>query len=379
MWTASPEMGIALTRSHAMSARAAVTLGGDLLADIEPDSWEITTSLRDGQIESELSMVITDPTGDMLTEQPESPLQAYGQRVALTVTVESGDWSEAVPMGQWRISTSDPSGGPWRLYPSGRWVRPAERITTRANDLLDLLAEYDFLSLSTPPAGATTAAELARLVDGTLPIQMDVASQTVPSTPWEQSRIDAVLQLMRDADAVAWVDRAGTLRPLPAAGSGAGVTIQPADQTGYVAETAAGLVSWRPTASREGVYNGVGMTGQRADGATIYGQAIEASGPTAWSAARFGRVTYRAHSPLLTTQARVDAGAATRLRSLTRARSQTLEVQILPDPRIDPLDTVRIVVPDTGRVIEGLIVGTRIGSHGPMALEVSVPFGAAIY
>lgn len=129
MWEVSNSWREALAGSREMTARAVITRDGDeLTADggIEPTSWRIVSSLSGAQVQSKLDLVITDPDGDMLTEDPLSPLQVYGQRVSLDVTVAVGEWSESLPMGIWRLNSSQPSGGPWRYY-AGTWVRPAQR------------------------------------------------------------------------------------------------------------------------------------------------------------------------------------------------------------------------------------------------------------
>lgn len=380
MWAVSSQWGEALASSHTLTAEAAITLEGAALVDtLLPDSWQVSKSLRGDQTESRLDMVVTDPDGSMLSDDPSSPLQAYGQMVAMQVTARSGDWAETIPMGRWRIKESTPTGGRWALYPNGRWRRGAQTVSVSCTDLIGDLAAFDFLGKSAPPAGATTLTELQRLVDGAMPVALDLPSRLVASAPWSGSRIDAILQVVADTGGVADIDRTGVLRPIPQTGTGQTVTVQPADVTGYVDGTATGLISWSPKASRDGIANGVVLTGQRPDGVTLYGRALESEGPTAWSAARFGRVTHTEHSALLITQAAVDAAAKSRLAALSRARAQTLEVQLMPNPAIDVLDTCRIMLPDADRALSGLITSVTIGSHGPMTLQVSIPHGQAIY
>lgn len=380
MWAVSEQWGEALAGSHTMTAHAAITLGGEPLAeDLTPDSWQVETTLRGGQIESRLSMVVTDPDGGMLTEASDSPLQAYGQQVSLSVTLESGRWAEAVPMGRWRINESTPSGGQWHLYPSGAWRRGSQQVTTDAEDLLVLLAEYGFLGQSTPPAYSTIGSEVLRLVEGAMPVSLE-ALHSIPSAAWESGRLDAIVELLTSIDMVAVVDRTGTLRPVAATGTGDAVRIQAADEYGYVDGIATGLVGWTPKASRQGIYNGVAMTGTHPDGSTLYGRWLEPAGtPTAWDAARFGRVLYTAHSPLLTDGPSVGAAAVTRLATLQRTRAQVLDVQIMPNPAIDVLDLAEILLPGADRTISGLITSSVIGSRGPQRLQVSVPFGERIY
>ena len=378
MWEVSDSWREALAGSREMTALAVITRDGDeLTADggIEPTSWRIVSSLSGSQVQSKLDLVITDPDGDMLTEDPLSPLQVYGQRVSLDVTVAVGEWSESLPMGIWRLNSSQPSGGPWRYY-AGTWVRPAQTVSVSAEDLLVLVSEYGFLGLSTPASGATSETEVRRLLDGTLTYDMGgLASKDVARAPWSGSRLDAILSVIGDLDAVAVVGRDGVLTLVPAKGTGKTVSITAATEPGW----GLGLIDWPPQATREGVVNGVAATGTSLDGATLYGRALESSGPTAWSSSGFGRVTTDASNASWTTQAKTTAGAASTLTKLTRERAQTLTVTTLPDPSIDVLDTAAITLPESGRVISGLITEVQIGSTGPMQLTVSVPYGEAIY
>lgn len=378
MWETSPEWREALAGSREMTALVAVTRDGDELTPdggIEPSSWRIMSTLSGSQIRTTLEMVVTDPDGGMLTEDPLSPLQVYGQRASLNVTVRSGDWVESLPMGVFRLNESTPSGGPWRYY-AGEWARPSQTITTSGEDLLALVADYNLLGVSTPPSGATSEDEIVRLLDGTVAYsQAGFTSGAVARVPWSGSRLDAVLSIVAGMGAVATIGRDAVLGLIPATGTGDVVAITAATEPGW----GLGLIDWAPRATRDGVINGVAATGQSPDGATLYGRALEGDGPTQWAAGGFGRVTSAEHNPLWTTQAQAQAGAASTLARLKRERAQTLTVTTLPDPSIDVLDTAAITLPESGRTISGLITEVQLGSSGPMTLVVSVPFGEAIY
>lgn len=373
MWPVSDQYREALGWSHAQTVAAAITLDGVELATVTPDSWSLTRTLRGSQIEAELAMQVTDPDGSM-TSTPGAALRPYGQRVALMCTVSAGGWAESIPLGVWRFSSCAPSGGVWRLYPNGRWARPASAVDTSAGDLLDLIAEYDWLGLSVPPAGADSATELVRVVDGTLPVRVDTTPVDVAQVPWEGSRIDAVTALATGMDAVVVVDRTGILTTVPATGTGDVLEVTTANELG----AGLGLVDWDPTATRDGIANGVAATGTDSNGSTIYGRALESEGVAAWSAGGFGRVTHGYSSSLLTTQSQVDAAARTRLASLQAQRAQVVTVTTLPDPSVDVLDTLRLRLPGAERTVDGLITGIRLDDSGPMVLTVSIPWGVRL-
>lgn len=391
MWDAGEDWGDLLRGSHRTYATITVTLGGDRLATISDDPdvlddpavhrlthWKISAQVRGSLTESQLEFSVADETGELLTDHPDSPLQTFGQRVMLQTTVVAGDVRETVPMGIWRIGSAIPSGGQWRLYPNGAWVRPSQIITVTAHDLLELTAEHDFLGPSIPPAGATTHTEIRRLIDGDMPVALTGGSRPVGRTPWEHSRIDAVASLFTDMGKVAWVDRSGVLRDRTAqVDPSGGLRIMAATPGGLL--HGHGLVSWRPEARREGLYNGVAMSGQRGDGERLHGSAYITTGPMAWSASGFGRVTYAAHSPLLTTQAQVSQAATTRLTNLQAGRGRELRVEIIPNPALDLLDTISVVVPDTGREIPALVTALTIGSAGAMTVDGTVPWEVGIH
>ena len=366
-----------LATPHEIRPTLVSTLGGDLIDEIVPTSWQITTALRDKQTESKLELVCLDPDGILLTDDPGSALPAAGQQISLQVTVEASGWLETMPMGRWRIQESTPSGGRWRLYPNGTWRRGGSAVTTSCEDLLSLIADHDFVGKSAPPTDATTITEVARLLEAGLPVDLGtLVSGPVARTPWEGTRLDAVVALIADIGGITHIDRSGVLTGIPVAGTGHIHDIRAAEVTGYVEGVATGLIDWTPRATRDGVINAIALTGQRADGATLYAEAYEDTGPLAYDAAGYGRVVLREHNAQLTTQAAVDAAAPKRLAELAATRTQTLDVTIMPNPAIDILDTARILLPGAERTIEGLIVGHTIGSHGPMQLQVSVPYGA---
>ena len=377
MWGVSAQWREALAGSHRIDVRGVATLAGAMLAEVTPESWTWRRSLRGSQVQDDLTLSAVDADGSLYSPDPAAPLRANGQRVELQAVLTVGGWSESVPMGVWRIAESSAEGGPWRLYRNGTWARPAQRVDVTGADLLALIAEYDWLGMSVPPGSATSETELRRIVDGAMPIALGTAPRSVAAVPWEGSRMDALLSVAADMDAVAVVDRTGVLTTVPRAGTGSVVSITPADEQQPLA-WGLGIIDWSAPSSRDGVYNGVAMTGTAADGSTLYGRALESSGPAAWSASGYGRSVYKAHSPLLTTQPQVDAAAITRLDSLRRDRAQLLTITTIPDPSVDVLDTARVSLPGASRTVDALITDVAMSSDGPMTLTASVPWEVRI-
>lgn len=379
MWATPPGWLDVLSRSHTVTPQATITLAGDELATVQPSGWSLSRRLEGNRVDAELKLAVPDEGSTLLTDDYRAPLQTYGQRIDFRLRVAVGSFEAVCPMGIFRTETSVPAGGHWTLYPNGKWVRPSTLVDVSAVDLLALTADHDFMGSSVPPAGSTAHSEIRRLIDGDMQTRLTVADRAIESTPWEGTRIAAVLDLFSALDAVAVVGRDGVLGSIPAAGSGARLRIAAANPDGYVPSATTGLVDWRPEATREGVYNGVSAEGQTADGRTVRGYTFQTSGPLAWRSWGFGRVTYKHDSPLITSQAQAQAAAITRLRNLTAARTRSLTITTLPNPALDILDTVEVVVPDTGRIIPALVTGIDLGDEQPMTITASVPWEVPIH
>lgn len=388
MWAVPEGWREALAGSHHTTITATVILSGRSLATLTDDqealdrtsgtaridAWSITSELRESQIESRLTLRVADQGSRLLTLSPDSPLQCYGQRLHVRATVHAANASLTIPMGVWRIDEATPEGGRWRLYPGGQWVRPDTLVSVSAGDLIDLLADYDFTGPSAVPSGSTRWGELRRLVDGTLPVSISAGNRELAPSRWEGSRLDAILSLLRDAGRVAWVDRAGVLRDLPATGGTDTLYLSAADpDTGLIPTGSLGLVEFSPSASRMGAYNGVRATGSGESGAEVSGADWITDGPMAWDSSGFGRVTYGYHSPLLRHSSQCLEAARTRLANIRAQRAIDISVTTMPDPALDPLDRVAITLPDTRQVLSGPVTSISMGSMEPMKLTVTVP------
>lgn len=373
MWTVSQQWGEALAFTHDLAVTGAVTLQGEELATFEPATWRWQRSLSGSQITDQMTFTCVDPDGDLFSPDVDAPLRSLGQRVSFMGAVSSGTWEESIPLGVWRIETATPTSGKWRMYRNGAWARPPQTIDVDAVDLLELIAEYDWLGVSSPPAGATSLTEIKRVVDGALPVRLGTTSKTVAAVPWEGSRIDALLSLATEMDAVVSVDRTGVLTTTPQTGTGATITVSPTSDPDGIA-FGLGLIDWKAPSSRDDVYNGVVMTGTDPAGDTLYGRALESDGPLAWSASGYGRKLYNKHSPLLTTQGQVNQAAATLLKTLQRRRAQVVTITTIPNFAVDILDTAHILVPGADSYVDGLVTSLDLSSDGPMTVEVSIPW-----
>lgn len=340
-----------LTGDIALEVAGAVWLGSRVtVPELVVEDGRITSELSGGQVQTSVDLTVADPTSELWTGRPSSPLHVLGQRVRLTSTVLAGRWSEMVPEGTFRLNQIAPTGGTrWRLYTkTGQWVRGPQVLNLSCGDLLDQVADERFVTPMSPLPGATVASEVGRLLAGILPVGASVStlSRPVPAsvTYDDQDRLGSLVELLRVEGRVLAVDRAGVVQAIPATGSGQ-VWRVPTDA----------LIEVTPTADRAELRNAVVVTSETESREPLRGQAVERLSPLAWGGP-FGRVPRFHHSPVLSSNAACNAAAATMLRSEVAGRRQTMTITCGTDPSVDVLDTALIHLP-SGQ-ISGLV--TRI-------------------
>ena len=372
MWDAGDGWRDALSGDHTQINRLAVSYDGRVTySDDDPDlgseivDGTLTTSLMSGdtpQIAAELDITISDPTGELYTGLTSAPIGWWGHRAHIQSGVQAGDWESVIPCGSLRINSIQPSGGRPRLMPNGKWVRPAQTLTMRAVDLLDQVGDESTITPTSPPPAASVRSEVGRLCVGVVPVGSWTSAVGVPTNLAydEHDRLGTITKLCRTAGLVPWIDRAGVLQVLPAAGSG-DVWRIPLEAT----------VEAVTSGSRDGVSNGWIVTSESDANQPLRGQALETRGVLRWGGP-FGRVPSFAESPILKSNAQLAVAAATNRGSDMASRRQEVTVTCIADPAIDVLDTAVLILPD--RTVDGLI--TRIVrplTGGLMTVTTSVP------
>lgn len=365
MWPVDERWGAARLGDVELSCQVWPTLRGQVLTaePLEVVDGSLSVEVRGGQVQSSLELSVADPDGSLFTGAPDAPLAVHGHRLVVRAGYAGvGD----APLGEFRVERIVPDGSPWRLHRSGRWVRGAQMLRVSAGDLLGIVAD-DRFTTPTQPRGGTVRAEVQRLVADILPVGDWSASQTVPSSvEYSESRMDALLSVMRLAGVVAWVDRAGALQGVPDVGSG------------QVWEaSAADVVEWVPVMDRDALRNGWVVTSESDSGQPLRGAEFEASGPLAWDPSGFGRVPEFLHSPLMRTNAQCAAAAQKLAVKARAARRQTLTVTCAPDPALDVLDTLRLRLPT--RTVDALVTGIRLPlTGGSMTVTASAGWGVLV-
>lgn len=332
MRNVSPNLAAMLNESHEVSAAIACYYDGRPVADeipITEGSLEIDgTAAVPGQLTATLPRYLHNPNDgtvrDLLPTTDNAPLGCSGTQIAVMYSVQLPGQTEreTVDLGWFRNSSWDEGDG---------------TITITATSLEAIIEEARLITPVTIAKGTAFATAAAKLLADLLPLKVTAnAAKTTTMDPFEEDRLEALNALITAWPARMRVNSAGTLEIIPPVN----------DATDPIALTLVdgedGTVIQSPTSgTRDGVYNAVRASGEaEGDVAPVSAVAYLSSGPRRWNGP-YGNIPYFYSSPLLTTKAQAVAAAKTRLAAL-QVIAQPLEVEIAPDPRLEPGDVVQI-------------------------------------
>lgn len=326
----SPLMAVILNESREVHVSLAAYYDGKPVADEIPvtdGTLEIDgTASVQGSLSATVPRYLTDPDNgkvtDLLPKTESDPLACSGSQVAVMYSVQIPGQvkRETVNLGWFRITAWDEGDGV---------------IAITAASLEALIEESRLLTPVTIAKGTTFATAAKTLVGNLLPINITAnAAKTSALDPFEEDRLEALVSLV-----TAWPAR------MKVGASGA-LEIRPPfnDATDAVAlvltDGENGTVIQAPTSgNRDGVYNAVRASGEaEGDKAPVSAVAYLSSGPRRWNGP-YGNIPYFYSSPLLTTKAQATAAAKTRLAAL-QVIAAPVEVEIAPDPRLEPGDII---------------------------------------
>lgn len=350
---------------------------GEVVAEhLSLKSWTIDWDAR-RQVQGQASLVVADPEGTLAPWALSDPLAPGGAR--LQITWISGITGIEVPLGWWRIRKSDPFEA-WRSMKNAAgervWVAAGGgQISLDADELTCIPAELDRLDAE-PVIEPTSLAEATRLLEGIMPIDLDVSitDRPVPkSLVYEEGRMDAVEDHLARVGATYRMGPGGELEVVPQAGVGPVWTIEGGD--GEV------LISLNRSMSDEKLYNAVVSTAQPdggVDAVQLVGRAYQMDGPMRWGVGTpMGRIILLHQSPA-TTQAGVNSDASTLLANRQVSGEVELAVTCVTHPGLQLQDRVVLVPPSmtgdhpiTGRVTAMRISGAAVISK-TMNLKVAV-------
>lgn len=367
MKAASSDFASALTRSHTAVTSADAWLAGTRVAqDLAIVSGDVTLT-ADSLVRGSITAQVAGEGLSLLPTAPTDPLATYGQEVNVRRGVALGSGtSETLSLGWYRLNTAS-SLARWRWDERfKRFDATGVAVDLDGEDRMASARDFRFTSPYQP--SGTVLGSIRNLLApcgipmGTWPLATDRAVAGV--TVYEEERLDALAALAQSINAQVFIDGDGTAQvtPLPSLDN---------PLFTYRLGEDSSLISVGLKMTREGVYNAVVAKGEATGGqAPLLSIAQETSGPAAWGGT-FGRVPYFFSSPLMTTQGQIDAGAQTRLASLISGRDIEMSISVVPDPRMEPNDSVMLDLPNATYVGRVKDVKIPLGAGGgPMSVSL---------
>lgn len=351
-----------LGTSNGDTLTATAWRGGKVVADgldvvAASMSWDAT---GDQVAQGRLSLTIADPDGTLSPWGMGDALAPGGSRIQLTWV--SGSSGFTVPRGRWRIRSAKPAET-WRIYRGVPLKVPGGgSVSLSLEEDVTATAALCRIDGDAPVAGATALVEMRRLLSeiGAVDATLSPADVTIPTSyvAWPESRLDAVGDLLDMLAARSRVGGDGSLQVIPKAGVSTSWVIQGGES--------GALISSDRELNDTGVYNAVRSSNAVSDGSLpLVGRSYLSTGALAYGGP-FGKVPVF-HQAVATTQAGVDADAATFLASMTSAGTIDLAVTCLAHPALQVHDIVTLLAPTlvgdqalTGRVV-GMTWGMATG------------------
>jgi len=285
-----------------------------------------------GQVQASGSLFVSSDGASLVPRALDDALAPFGQELQIDYVLTQGGQSWRVPMGVYRISEVPSWEETFRQYPGMR-VKSGWSVQVDFVDRFDVLSAAQFLGPASPTA-STVLAEASRLaaaagVTTSWPAGLEDAS--VPSTiTYQSDRLDAISQLLAAINCDPGMTRQGALTAVPR-DRWIGATRADADVE------MDGVVSFTGGMSG-GVYNAVVFSSSQSGLTPGVAQITDDSNPL--SVNRMGLRVYTESSPLMDTDAKLQAAAVTTLRRVSQQQAQQIKVVGLPRPDVDLGDLV---------------------------------------
>ena len=330
-------------------------------------------SLTAGQaIRAQVSVTIADPDG-VWAPKADGPLSPYGSELNIRLGVAAGRTYTLLSV-VWAPITVARTSQRWQPYTRVDKVVQVSRGASNditATDRAEIVGGAKFMA-RTQPANSTVFAEIASLLRGIVPYwspPAGVADKAIPTgITYADDRLAAIGDLagVVNCDFIFRGDGVATLTPRAAFPiPTSSVWALPSGPEGQPP-----AVILDRELNRDGVYNGVIARGTSFNGTAIIGQAVIGDGPLRWNGP-LGQIPYFVDSPTIGTQADADTAAAGQLAKLQAERAQTLTVETVSNPALEPGDVVSLALANGS--VNGLVTALSWPlTPGPMSLTLSV-------
>lgn len=359
----------ALKASHTPTVRVDAWYDGELLErglPVRPGvsvSFDASRTVQ-GQI---TNLQVADPDGRFEPRSETAALAPYGSRLQVVAGIEG--FAEVVSVGWFRVTRSF-SRQQWHPYTlkdgSLEWVTRGGVVDVDADDLMWQVDAERLMAPESPPPGATVLGEVARLLQGIIPLgsTAGVADRPVPATVvYNDSRSKAVVDLLAVLDAAPRMSPAGALDVVPRTPGGSVWEIAVGD--------GGALVDASTELRADDLPNAAVSSGTDVNNLPVQGTALEGAGALRFGGPH-GRIPTFHASPLIDSTGMAQVDAQTVLANALASRSQTLAVVCLPNPALQLFDTVTLRTP-LGSLDGQVRVMSYPLSAGLMTLTVSVP------
>lgn len=265
-------------------------------------------------------------------------LAPFGAELAVYVLVFSGnDVLERIEMGWYRI-VEDPSIQDHLIRFLGRQVVAGSEVKLTLQDRMQRVLRDEFDVPGSPRSLASVLVEVQRLSG--LQITEQVTDQKIPNAvTYQQSKLDAVYDLVDVLDALPYMRPDGTLGQRP--------NVWPAQVDTIRAGNGGSLVEALPVLSNAKVFNRVAVLASGGSDQTVLATAQIREGPLRavnadGSPSPYGQVVYRVSSPFVKTKTQAQAYATRWLPLVSSLRAGNRQVTELFNPLREVGDVVAV-------------------------------------
>lgn len=371
-----PDVVAALEQSHGVSMLvqafygAAQTVPGPAFPNL-PDGVPVTadgsiTFQSDGQIQANGSVYVARDGGDSLVPvQKTDPLAPFGQEISPIYVVDFGGDVTYIPLGRYRITEVPDAVEFFRRFPALDKV-VGWSVQLNIADRFDQIIADEFLTVTAPISGNSTWEEIRRL--SPIPIEQgNFADPSLPAGIVYTGRYDGITQLMSNLGCEPALTRQGALT---ARIKDRWLTADP-DVPDFTVD---GTIAMSSSLSND-LVNSVIVTNP--NNAAIIGIAeiTDESNPLAITNP-IGRRTYTKSDPLMDTQAKADAAAATILARLSSQLARTATISCLPRPDLELGDCGWCVDQISSRRVFGEIKGMTFSMDPTQAMSITLSVAA---
>lgn len=328
------------------------------------ESWQLESDIGAQVCSSGSGVVVKESmSGESLVPVgTRGVLSPFRARVELVMTIRAGDFSEAVSLGIFRV-TSVPAAVDSVVTHEGREVVDASRVDIEFCSLDEDVARKGFTFPEQSSSGVSAFGEIRRLTG--MPVEETVADVVVPSRKvWEAKqggRLEAVLELGKVLGGSAVVNSRGAWAIVPDAVGEPVATLQLGD-LGTVLDVADEI-------DTDTVYNEVVGTFEDTNGNPIYSVARVTSGDLSVTGP-YGTNTRYHSDDKVKSQAQADRAVQSVLAKSIGSQQYDVRVQCHVNPLVEIGDVVELL--GWKRPLVGRVVKTSLSDSAYMNVTLRV-------